>query len=108
MKTNVLYFGDNLHVLRNHIPDESVDLLYNDPPFNSARNYFVIFKDRTGKDSAAQDEAFADTWTWRPTDATRRNTTRYRRLRSTHLPETKVNVNCHTLFVRRIKRTYAT
>ena len=64
MKTNVLYFGDNLHVLRDRIPDESVDLIYNDPPFNSARNYFVIFKDRSGKASAAQEEAFTDTWTW--------------------------------------------
>src|SRR5687767_1790164 len=64
MKTNVLYFGDNLHVLREKIPAESVDLDYLDPPFNSSRNYFVLFKDRTGKASAAQEEAFADTWTW--------------------------------------------
>lgn len=64
MKTNVLYFGNNLPVLRDKIPDASVDLIYNDPPFNSNRNFFVLFKDRTGKDSAAQEEAFVDTWTW--------------------------------------------
>lgn len=63
MKTNTLYFGDNLEVMRG-FPDACVDLVYADPPFNSARNYFVIFKDRTGKASAAQDEAFTDTWTW--------------------------------------------
>lgn len=64
MKTNVLYFGDNLEVLRSRIPDDSVDLLYNDPPFNSSRNFFVLFKDRTGAASAAQEGAFEDTWSW--------------------------------------------
>jgi DNA modification methylase len=61
---NKLYFGDNLDILRRHIPDESIDLIYIDPPFNSNRNYFVLFKDRTGKASAAQEAAFQDTWTW--------------------------------------------
>jgi len=64
MKTNVLYFGNNLIVLRQQIPDESVDLIYNDPPFNSSRNFSLLFKDRTGKESQAQREAFEDTWTW--------------------------------------------
>lgn len=64
MKTNVLYFGNNLSVLRERIESETVDLCYCDPPFNSNRNYFVLFKDRTGKDSTAQEEAFTDTWTW--------------------------------------------
>ncbi len=64
METNRLYFGDNLTVLREKIPDESVDLCYIDPPFNSARNYFVIFKDRTGDASQAQEAAFVDTWNW--------------------------------------------
>lgn len=64
MKTNVLYFGNNLEVLRDRIPDDSVDLCYIDPPFNSSKNYFVLFKDRTGKASAAQEEAFEDTWSW--------------------------------------------
>lgn len=61
---NTLYYGDNLDVLRKSIASESIDLIYADPPFNSNRNYFVLFKDRTGKSSAAQEEAFADTWTW--------------------------------------------
>ena len=64
MKTNVLYFGNNLSVLRDRISDESVDLIYIDPPFNSSRNFFVLFKDRTGKASTAQEEAFTDTWIW--------------------------------------------
>jgi len=64
---NTLYFGDNLDVLREHVPTDSVDLIYLDPPFNSNRNYFVLFKDRTGKASAAQEEAFVDTWTWTET-----------------------------------------
>ena len=63
METNRLYYGDNLTVLREQIPSESVDLCYIDPPFNSARNYFVIFKDRTGEASQAQSAAFEDTWT---------------------------------------------
>nr|WP_246386167.1 DNA methyltransferase [Armatimonas rosea] len=50
--------------MREKIPDESVDLCYIDPPFNSARNYFVIFKDRTGDASQAQEAAFVDTWNW--------------------------------------------
>ncbi len=66
MKTNLLYYGDNLQVLRTRIENESVDLVYIDPPFNSARNYFVIFKDRTGEASQAQAAAFTDTWTWGP------------------------------------------
>ena len=64
MTTNTLYFGDNLTVLREKIPSESVDLIYIDPPFNSARNYFVTMKDRGGEASRAQEEAFADTWHW--------------------------------------------
>lgn len=66
MDTNVLYFGDNLDVLRRHIPDESVDLIYLDPPFNSSRNYNVLFKETSGKGSDAQIEAFGDTWHWGP------------------------------------------
>ena len=62
--TNQLYFGDNLSVLREHIPDESVDLIYLDPPFNSNATYNVLFKERSGEDSAAQITAFDDTWHW--------------------------------------------
>ena len=62
--TNQLYFGDNLSVLREHIPSESVDLIYLDPPFNSNATYNVLFKERSGEDSAAQITAFDDTWHW--------------------------------------------
>ena len=62
--TNQLYFGDNLFVLREHIADASVDLIYLDPPFNSNATYNVLFKERSGEDSAAQITAFDDTWHW--------------------------------------------
>lgn len=61
---NKLYFGDNLTVLREHIADESIDLIYLDPPFNSKASYNVLFKTRGGKSSEAQAEAFRDTWEW--------------------------------------------
>lgn len=65
MEKNQLYFGDNLEVLRKYVADESVDLVYLDPPFNSNRNYSVIFaKNGQEEDSAAQIEAFEDTWHW--------------------------------------------
>jgi len=57
-----LYFGDNLEVLRKHIPDESVDLIYLDPPFNSEADYNVIFREHSGKGPGAQIQAFEDTW----------------------------------------------
>lgn len=60
---NQLYYGDNLDVLRRKVRDESVDLCYIDPPFNSKRNYFQIYNN-IGKDDAAQAQAFIDTWTW--------------------------------------------
>jgi site-specific DNA-methyltransferase (adenine-specific) len=61
---NTLYYGDNLIILREHIPSESVDLIYLDPPFNSSRNYNVLFKDEHGTESEAQITAFEDTWHW--------------------------------------------
>lgn len=64
---NTLFYGDNLEVLRDHIPDESVDLIYLDPPFNSSRSYNVLFKDEGGTESDAQITAFEDTWHWGPT-----------------------------------------
>lgn len=64
MAENVLYYGDNLDILRQHVSAESVDLVYLDPPFNSNRSYNVLFKTRSGDDSQAQAEAFDDTWTW--------------------------------------------
>ncbi len=61
---NTLYYGDNLAILREYIADESVDLIYLDPPFNSKRTYNVLFKDESGTDSLAQMAAFDDTWHW--------------------------------------------
>jgi len=61
---NRLYYGDNLAVLREHIADESVDLVYLDPPFNSNAGYNVLFRDQSGSGADASIEAFDDTWTW--------------------------------------------
>src|SRR5665811_1430176 len=60
--TNALYYGDNLAVLRESIADESVDLVYLDPPFNSNASYNVLFKAPSGEGSQAQIEAFEDSW----------------------------------------------
>lgn len=64
MERNTLYYGDNLDVLREHVPDESVDLVYLDPPFNSARDYNVLFKQARHDENQAQITAFTDTWQW--------------------------------------------
>jgi DNA modification methylase len=64
MAENTLYYGDNLTILREHVADESVDLIYLDPPFNSNASYNVLFKAPDGKSSQAQIEAFDDTWHW--------------------------------------------
>ena len=64
MHTNQLYYGDNLDILRNYLPDESVDLIYIDPPFNSNQAYNVIFSEADGSSSQAQIQAFEDTWRW--------------------------------------------
>jgi len=61
---NHLFYGDNLAILRSSIADESVDLIYLDPPFNSQANYNVLFKAPSGQQSQAQIEAFEDTWHW--------------------------------------------
>lgn len=61
---NHLYYGDNLQVLREHIRNESVDLIYLDPPFNSNATYNVLFRGPSGDQSQAQIEAFEDTWHW--------------------------------------------
>ncbi len=67
LQANVLYYGDNLKILRDHIPDETIDLIYLDPPFSSQRDYNLIFKDTTGTGEAtAQIQAFEDTWHWGP------------------------------------------
>jgi adenine specific DNA methylase Mod len=64
MADNTLYFGDNLKILRDNIRDETVDLIYLDPPFNSKANYNVLFRSTKGHESHAQITAFEDTWHW--------------------------------------------
>ncbi len=59
---NELYYEDNLAVLREHVADESVDLVYLDPPFNSNASYNVLFREKTGEESPAQIRAFTDTY----------------------------------------------
>lgn len=60
---NKLFYGDNLDILRKKVKDESVDLCYIDPPFNSKRNYNQIYNNVGGEDRA-QAQIFIDTWTW--------------------------------------------
>ncbi len=67
---NTLYYGDNLNILRRYIDKESVDLIYLDPPFNSNRNYNVLFKDESGLEADSQIMAFEDTWHWKGAAAT--------------------------------------
>jgi len=64
MQKNQLYYGDNLTVLRDYIKDESVDLIYLDPPFNSRADYNVLFAEKDGTRSSSQITAFEDTWEW--------------------------------------------
>jgi adenine specific DNA methylase Mod len=61
---NQLFYGDNLDVLQRHIKDESVDLVYLDPPFKSNQDYNVLFAEKDGTAAAAQFRAFEDTWEW--------------------------------------------
>jgi DNA modification methylase len=61
---NILYYGDNLEIMRRHLPDETVDLVYADPPFKSNQNYNVLFQEMDGSRAASQILAFEDTWTW--------------------------------------------
>src|SRR5579872_1890964 len=62
-KDNKLFYGDNLEVLRKYLKDESIDLCYIDPPFNSNRNYNQIYLNK-GEEDKAQAHAFVDTWVW--------------------------------------------
>ncbi|MCD6365109.1 MAG: restriction endonuclease [Planctomycetes bacterium] len=66
---NTLYYGDNLDILRRYIADETVDLAYLDPPFNSNATYNVLFAEQNGSRAAAQIKAFEDTWQWDRTTA---------------------------------------
>jgi len=90
--TNRLYYGDNLDILRRYVHDASVDLVYLDPPFNSNRDYNVIFKDESGNKSDAQLVAFEDTWHWGP-DAERQ----YAYLTNTALNEGRVPDSVSTI-----------
>src|ERR1700723_2953179 len=64
MPENKLYYGDNLDVMRRWVKDESVDLVYLDPPFNSRQDYNVLFAEKDGTRSSSQIVAFEDTWEW--------------------------------------------
>ncbi|MBA7529492.1 hypothetical protein ES705_21690 [subsurface metagenome] len=61
---NTLYYGDNLEILREYIKDETIDLIYLDPPFNSKQSYNILFAEKNGTQSPAQIKAFEDTWHW--------------------------------------------
>lgn len=64
MDKNLLFYGDNLEILRRYIDKESIDLIYLDPPFKSDQDYNIIFAERNGTQSVAQIKAFEDTWHW--------------------------------------------
>lgn len=64
-----LFYGDNLDVLREHIGDDSIDLIYLDPPFNSNASYNILFKSPAGAGADASIKAFDDTWSWGPAAA---------------------------------------
>jgi site-specific DNA-methyltransferase (adenine-specific) len=70
MTSNTLYYGDNLDILRRYVKDETVDLMYLDPPFKSNQDYNVLFAEKDGSRSAAQIKAFEDTWSWDEAAAT--------------------------------------
>jgi len=64
MAQNFLYYGGNLDILRCYIKDETIDLIYLDPPFKSEQNNNVLFAEQNGSRSKAQIKAFEDTWRW--------------------------------------------
>jgi len=64
MPENTLYYGDNLDVMRKYLPDECIDLVYLDPPFNSNRDYNLLFREQSGEPAQGQIKAFTDTWQW--------------------------------------------
>jgi len=61
---NTLFYGDNLPILREYLANESVDLIYLDPPFNSNRSYNVLFREESGAEAQSQITAFEDSWHW--------------------------------------------
>jgi site-specific DNA-methyltransferase (adenine-specific) len=64
MAENILYYGDNLDVLRHYIKDETIDLIYLDPPFKSEQDYSILLAEQNGSRAATQIRAFEDTWQW--------------------------------------------
>ncbi len=64
LKTNALYLGDNLEILPRYIPDNSIDLIYLDPPFGSNRDYRILHKESDGKPTKEGIKVFSDTWKW--------------------------------------------
>ncbi len=66
LASNVLYYGDNLDILRRYLPYAAVDLVELDPPFNSNRDDNAIFRDESGNATDAQLLAFEDTCTHSP------------------------------------------
>lgn len=66
---NHLYYGDNLDVLRRYGKDDTIDLIYLDPPFKSNQDYNVLFAEKDGTGAASQFKAFEDTWEWNQTSA---------------------------------------
>jgi site-specific DNA-methyltransferase (adenine-specific) len=64
MAENRLYYGDNLDILQRYVKDETVDLVYLDPPFKGNQDHSVLFAEQDGSHSAAQIKAFEDTWRW--------------------------------------------
>jgi len=64
LQSSILYYGDNLDVLRKYVSNECIDLIYLDPPFNSKADYNILFKESTGEQSTAQIQAFSDFWHW--------------------------------------------
>jgi len=64
MSENILYYGDNLNILREKVKEETIDLIYLDPPFNSKADYNILYREPTGEPSKAQITAFEDNWHW--------------------------------------------
>lgn len=94
IQNRTLFFGDNLKIIQEKIPDESFDLIYLDPPFNSNRNYNVLFKE--GKiDSSAQIHAFEDTWEW--TDTT---VSIFEELKNNSNPQVSILINSLYEFIK--------
>ncbi|MCK4386706.1 MAG: restriction endonuclease [Candidatus Pacebacteria bacterium] len=91
IKNRTLFFGDNLDILREKIPDETFDLIYLDPPFNSKRDYNVLFKEGL-QDSQAQIRAFEDSWRW-----TREAESVFEELVGVKKSKTKINQNISEL-----------